>query len=107
VTPGAPTRVVGRAAIAEFNAAVYRKLPFAYSEYRSIATHQESGTLLVVEQVAIGTNTTTGAPFALPNVWVIEADAQGLIMTLRDYVNPAAVTEALGDVSEAFTDPVV
>ena len=99
VTPGAPTRVEGRAAIAEFNATVFRSLPFVYSEYRTIATHQVGKTALVVEQEALGTNTTTGAQFTLPNVWVIEVDPQGLIVSLRDYVNPIAVVEALGDVS--------
>jgi uncharacterized protein len=106
ITPGAPPRIEGRAAIAEFNAMVYRHLPFAYSEYRTIATHQVSDTVLIVEQQAVGTNTATGAPFVLPNLWVIEIDQQGLITNLRDYVNPAAITEALGDVSEALPDPV-
>lgn len=106
VTPGAPSRIEGRAAIGEFNDAVFRSLPFAYSEYRSVAVHQVGETVLVVEQEAIGANTITGAPFALPNVWVIEVDAQGLVVSLRDYVNPAAIAEALGDVSEALNDPV-
>lgn len=56
VTPGAPTRIEGRAAIAEFNDMVFRNLPFAYSEYRTVAIHQAGETVLVVEQEAIGTN---------------------------------------------------
>lgn len=106
VTPGAPARIEGRAAIAEFNATVFRNLPFAYSEYRTVAVHQAGETVLVVEQEALGANTVTGAPFALPNLWVIEIDSQGLIANLRDYVNPAAIAEALGDVSEALNDPI-
>lgn len=106
VTPGAPTSISGRAAIEEFNATVYRALPFAYSEYRTIAVHQVSETTLVVEQEALGSNTITGAQFVLPNVWVIETDAQGLISKLRDYVNPVAVTEALGEVTGAFDGEV-
>jgi ketosteroid isomerase-like protein len=102
VVPGAPTRIEGRAAIAEFNANAFRGGRFAYSEYRTIGTHQAGDTVLVVEQEAIGTNTLTGAVFALPNVWVIEVDNQGLIVSLRDYVNPVAVREALGEVSGAF-----
>ena len=105
VTPGAPTRIEGRAAIAEFTSMVYRNLPFAYSEYRTVATHQAGDTVLVVEQEAVGTNTATGAPFVLPNLWVIEIDQHGLIVNLRDYVNPAAIAEALGGVSEALRDP--
>lgn len=102
VTPGAPTSIAGRAAIEEFNATVYRVLPFAYREYRTIAVHQVSETTLVVEQQALGSNTVTGAEFMLPNVWVIETNAQGLISRLRDYVNPLAVTEALGEVADAL-----
>ncbi len=62
--------------------------------------------MLVVEQEAMGANTITGVSFALPNVWVIEVDAQGLVVGLRDYVNPAAIAEALGDASEALDDPI-
>ena len=62
VTPGAPHRIEGRAAIAAFDATVYEHLPFAHSEYRTIAAHQAGDTVLVVEQEAIGTNTHTGVP---------------------------------------------
>ena len=99
VTPGAPTRIEGRAAIAEFNSTVYSKLPFQYREYRTVAIHHAGDAVLVVEQEALGTNTATGAEFALPNVWVIEVDSRGLIVKLRDYVNPIAVVNALGDIS--------
>lgn len=105
-TPGAPSRVEGRAAIAEFTATVHRHLPLAYTGYRTTAVHRVGDTVLVVEQQAVGTNTATGAPFVLPNLWVIEVDRDGLVTTLRDYVNPAAVAEALGDVSVALPDPV-
>jgi uncharacterized protein len=98
-TPGGPTRIEGRAAIAEFLGTVYRSLPLRYTAYRTIAVHEVSGTTLVVEQEALGVHTATGAPFALPNVAVIEVDANGLITTFRDYVNPAAVAEVLGAVS--------
>ena len=98
-TPGAPTRIEGRAAIAEFNATVFSKLPFRYREYRTVAIHPVGDAVLVVEQEALGTNTATGAQFALPNVWVIEVDSRGLIVNLRDYVNPIAVISALGEIS--------
>ena len=101
VTPGAPTRVEGRSAIADFNASVFRHVPIRYSEYRTVAIHEVGETVLVVEQEALGVNTATGAEFALPNVWVIEVNSEGLIVNLRDYVNPAAVAGALGDVSLA------
>lgn len=103
VTPGAPTRVEGRAAIEEFNAMVFAHLPFAYREYRTVAIRRAGATVVVVEQEAIGTNTVTGVPFALPNVWIIEVDEAGLIVRLRDYVNPVAVAEALGDVPGALS----
>jgi uncharacterized protein len=94
-TPGGPTRFVGRAAIAEFLAAVYRSLPLQYTEYRTIAVHEVTDTTLVVEQEALGVNTATGARFMLPNIAVIRIDADGLIVSYRDYANPVAVTEAL------------
>jgi len=74
--------------------------------YAEDGVHQVSETTLVVEQEALGSNTITGAQFVLPNVWVIETDAQGLISKLRDYVNPVAVTEALGEVTGAFDGEV-
>ena len=98
-TPGAPTHIRGRGAIAEFNATVFSKLPFRYQEYRTVAIHHAGEAVLVVEQEALGTNTATGAQFALPNVWVIEVGSHGLIVNLRDYVNPIAVVSALGDIS--------
>jgi ketosteroid isomerase-like protein len=96
-TPGGPTRLEGRAAIAEFLATVYRSLPLQYTEYRTVAVHHMNETTLVVEQEALGVNTQTGARFVLPNVAVIGVDPQGLIASYRDYVNPVAVAEALGD----------
>ncbi len=92
-----PTRIEGRAAIAEFLATVYRSLPLQYTEYRTIAVHQVSDATLVVEQEALGVNTRTAARFALPNVAVIDVDPDGLITSFRDYANPVAVAEALGD----------
>ena len=96
-TPGGPTRLEGRAAIAEFLATVYRSLPLRYTGYRTIAVHEVSGTTLVVEQEALGVHTQTGAPFVLPNIAVIDVDAEGLVASYRDYANPVAVAEALGD----------
>jgi uncharacterized protein len=95
-TPGGPTRIEGRAAIADFLATVYRSLPLRYTEYRTIAVHQASRTTLVVEQEALGVNTETDAQFALPNIAVIRIDPTGLIVSFRDYANPVAVAEALG-----------
>lgn len=96
-TSGGPTRLDGRAAIAEFLTAVYRRLPLRYEDYRTIALHRIGDSTVVVEQEVRGVNTQTGAPFALPNVAVIDVDAHGLIVSFRDYVNPVAVAEALED----------
>jgi uncharacterized protein len=99
-TPGGPARIEGRAALAEFLATVYRSLPLRYTEYRTIAVHQVGERTLVVEQEALGINTKTGARFALPNVAVIDVDPEGLIASFRDYANPVAVAEALGNPTE-------
>jgi hypothetical protein len=56
-----------------------------------------SETTLVVEQEALGVNAKTGVQFALPNVVVIEVNVEGLIASYRDYVNPVAVAQVLGD----------
>jgi uncharacterized protein (TIGR02246 family) len=96
-TPDGPTRLAGRAAIAEFLAAVYRSLPLRYTEYRTIAVHRAGDRTLVVEQEVLGVNDATGARFTLPNIAVISVDAEGLITSFRDYANPVAVAEALGD----------
>lgn len=96
-TPDGPTRIEGRPAIAEFLATVYRSLPLQYTEYRTIAVHQVNERTLVVEQEALGINTETGTQFALPNVAIINIDAEGLIASFRDYANPVAVADALGD----------
>ena len=61
----------------------------------TVEAHGE--TTLVVEQDALGINTKTGVQFALPNVAVIEVNAEGFIASYRDYVNPVAVAEVLGD----------
>jgi len=68
-----------------------------YTGYRTIAVHEVSGTTLVVEQEALGLHTQTGAPFVLPNIAVIDVDAEGLVASYRDYANSVAVAEALGD----------
>ena len=51
----------------------------------------------MVEQEALGVNAKTGVQFALPNVVVIEVNVEGLIASYRDYVNPVAVAQVLGD----------
>ena len=94
-TPGGPTRIEGRAAMAEFLAVVYRSLPLRYTGYRTVAVHQVDEATLVVEQDALGINTKTGARFALPNVAVIRVDPEGLIVSFRDYANPVALAETL------------
>jgi uncharacterized protein len=51
--------------------------------------------VLIVEQEAAGTVTTTGRPFTLPNIIVLKVH-DGQIVHLRDYVNVLAVAEAAG-----------
>lgn len=75
---------------------MYGSLPLQYTDYRTVALHQIGETTLVVEQEALGVNTVTGARFTLPNIAVIEVDPRGQIVTYRDYANPVAVTQALG-----------
>jgi len=49
--------------------------------------------VLIVEQEAAGTVTTTGRRFTLPNIIVLKV-RDGQVVHLRDYVNVLAVAEA-------------
>ena len=95
-TPDGPTRFAGRAAIAEFLATVYRSLPLRYTEYRTIAVAPGDDTTLVVEQEALGVNTER-LHGSRSRTSRYQRRSDGLITSFRDYANPVAVAEALGD----------
>jgi uncharacterized protein len=91
--PGVPSRLQGREQIRAFAQANWDASPLQYQEYRNVVVHQTADPeVLIVEQEAAGTVTTTGRPFTLPNIIVLKVH-DGQIVHLRDYVNVLAVAE--------------
>jgi uncharacterized protein len=92
--PGVPSRLQGREEIRAFAQANWNASPLRYEQYRKVVVHETADPeVIVVEQEAAGTVTTTGRPFTLPNIVVLKVRA-GRIVYLRDYVNVLAVAEA-------------
>jgi uncharacterized protein len=92
--PGVPSRLQGREQIRAFAQANWDASPLRYEEYRNVVVHETADpAVIVVEQEAAGTVTTTGRRFILPNVIVLKV-RDGQIVHLRDYVNVLAVAEA-------------
>ena len=94
--PGLPSRLDGREQIQAFLEANWQANPLQYHAYRNVMIHETADPeVIVVEQDATGTASTTGRDFALPNIVVLRV-RDGRIVHFRDYVNLVAVAEALG-----------
>ena len=94
--PGVPSRLEGRAEIRAFLEANWTASPLRYQAYRNVVVHETADPeVIVVEQDATGTVTTTGSEFALPNIVVLTV-RDGRIVHFKDYVNVLAVAEAVG-----------
>jgi uncharacterized protein len=92
--PGVPSRLQGREQVRAFAQANWDTSPLQYEEYRNVVVHQTADpAVIIVEQEAAGTVTTTGRRFTLPNIIVLKV-RDGQIVHLRDYVNLLAVAEA-------------
>lgn len=93
--PGLPSRLEGRDEIVKWTAALWQTNTFSFERYRTLAIHDTSDPdTIIVEQEAVGTSAVTGE-FALPNIVVLTV-RNGQIAHLRDYVNIAAATAAIG-----------
>jgi ketosteroid isomerase-like protein len=92
--PGVPSRLTGRDMIVDWIAVGWRTMPLRFERYRTIASHDTGDPqTIIVEQEAIGRNTSSGREFALPNIVVLTIlDSQ--ITQLRDYVNVLAAADA-------------
>ncbi|WP_261558881.1 nuclear transport factor 2 family protein [Frankia tisae] len=100
--PGVPSRLTGRDEIVSWIAAGWRTLPLRYERYRTIASHDTGDPrTIVVEQEAIGRNTSSGREFALPNIVVLTVH-DGQITHLRDYVNVLAAADAAEHAASAL-----
>ncbi|WP_165555752.1 nuclear transport factor 2 family protein [Kribbella pittospori] len=94
--PGVPSRLEGRAEIRAFLEANWTASPLRYQAYCNVVVHETADpNVIVVEQDATGTVSTTGREFALPNIVVLTV-RDGRIVHFKDYVNVLAVAEALG-----------
>jgi ketosteroid isomerase-like protein len=92
--PGVPSRLAGRDEIVGWIAAGWRSVPLRLERYRTIASHDTGDPrTAIVEQEAIGRNTSSGREFALPNIVVLTV-RDGQIIHLRDYVNVLAAADA-------------
>jgi ketosteroid isomerase-like protein len=93
--PGLPSRLEGREQIQAFLRANWENSPLQYDAYRDVVVHETTDPeVIVIEQEATGTATTTCRDFALPNIVVLRV-RDGRIVHFRDYVNVYAVAEAL------------
>ncbi|WP_261571099.1 nuclear transport factor 2 family protein [Frankia gtarii] len=100
--PGVPSRLTGRDEIVGWIAAGWRTLPLRYERYRTIASHDTADPrTIIVEQEAIGRNTSSGREFTLPNIVVLTVH-DGQIAHLRDYVNILAAADAAGHAASAL-----
>jgi uncharacterized protein len=94
--PGVPSRLDGRAEIRAFLEANWESAPLRYHAYRNVVVHETADPeVIVVEQDATGTITTTGRAVTLPNIVVLRV-RDGRIVHIRDYVNVLAAAEAVG-----------
>jgi len=103
--PLAPAPVVGREAIREAEADLYRMFSDVTVEKRGLC---RNGSTVMVEVVLRATNTgpipmdgegelpPTNRPVEIPAVWVLELGPDGLITEERDYFDAAALFGQLG-----------
>jgi hypothetical protein len=92
--PGAPARVEGRAAIRRHLAEVNEFVRFA--EHRDMVVHETTDpAVVIVEYEAHGTVVPTGAPLRQSVIAVFHVRG-GAVVSCRDYINPLALAEALG-----------
>jgi ketosteroid isomerase-like protein len=90
---GLPERVQGREEIRRFLAAAAR-VPIRFDQYRDLVVHETTDPeVIIVEYKAIGTVTTTGAPFRQTIIAVFRVH-NGRIVSYRDYLNPLVLAEA-------------
>jgi ketosteroid isomerase-like protein len=103
IPPGVPSRLAGRDEIVDWIAAGWRTTPLRFERYRTITSHDTGDPrTIIVEQEAIGRNTSSGREFALPNVVVLTV-RDGQITHLRDYVNVLAAVDATELAADALS----
>jgi uncharacterized protein len=90
---GLQERVQGREEIRRFLTAAAR-VPIRFDEYQDLVVHETTDPeVIIVEYKAIGTITTTGAPFRQTIIAVFRVH-DGKIVSYRDYLDPLVLAEA-------------
>jgi ketosteroid isomerase-like protein len=96
--PGFPSRLEGRAAVAEYMSGYPDILRI--KEFPAVVVHQSvDPDVVIVEFEAAGTVVATGAPYRMRYIAVITV-RDGEIESYRDYWSPAAAAEVVGGSSE-------
>lgn len=99
--PGYPTRVEGRAAVAEYLRGYPDILKVEQIPHRT--THQTvDPDVVIVEFEATGTVVATGARYRMSYIAVITA-RNNEIQSYRDYWSPAAAAEAMGGAEQLLS----
>lgn len=91
---GTAVRIEGRAAIHDFLLAADRA-PIRITAHRGLVLHETTDpAVVIVEYQAVGTLTTTGAPFEQTLIAVFTVH-DGRVVSYRDYLDPMKVAAAL------------
>ena len=91
---GSPVRIEGQEAIRAFLGAAERA-PIRITAHRDLVIHETTDpAVVIVEYQAVGTLTTTGAPFEQTLIAVFTVH-NGRIVSYRDYLDPMKVAAAL------------
>jgi hypothetical protein len=83
--------------IADFLETVFRSLPLQYTGYDTIAVHQAARRRWWSSRKRSAPTHGRARGSRSRTSRVIRVDPDGLIVSFRDYANPVAVAEALGD----------
>jgi ketosteroid isomerase-like protein len=93
--PGAPRRLSGQDEIRGFFSRVAGSTRFEFREFRDVVVHETTDPEVIIAEYDIrGQVTDTGRPFVFSYILVLRV-RDGRIVSLRDYLNPAAMSEAV------------
>lgn len=91
-----PPRMEGREAIREY-AQLAMATPLRLEDYEVVELHQtQDPEVVIAEMRTKGVLTTSGRPFAATSIQILRI-REGQIVLLRDFANPQALNEAIGD----------
>jgi len=95
--PGSPGRLSGRAQITAFFDRIRGTASrLRFEEFTDVVVHDTTDPEVIVAEYNIrGTITSTGRPFVFSYILVLRVH-DGEVVSLRDYLNPLAMSEALG-----------